>query len=104
MTHKNTFESTRCCQALDQTLRLHLWSEGRNTKEVHVPEVGQTDECVFAVILLSCGAEDHHGNLPHPTAFMCSQLKLSLSADFGKREHLELSRGGRKVQFKTIYK
>lgn len=67
----------------------YLWSKARYVKEVHVTQVGQTDQCVFAVVFPSCGAEDHQGHLPHPTAFMCSQLEFGLSAHLGEREHLE---------------
>ncbi len=70
-------------------LKPYLWSKAGYVKEVHVAQVGQTHQCVFAVVFLSRGAEDHQGDLPHPTAFVRRQLKLGLSADFREGEHLE---------------
>lgn len=66
----------------------HLWSEAWYVIEVHVAHVGQTHQCVFTVVFLSRGAEDHQRHLPHPTAFMRRQLELCFGADLRKREHL----------------
>lgn len=77
--------------------QIYLRSEAGYVKEVHVSEVGEADECVFAVVLLSCGAEENEGDLPHPTAFVGRQLELGLGTDFGEREDLdgEQRRGSR---------
>lgn len=55
---------------------------------MHVSEVGETDKCVFTVVFLSSGAEEHQGYLPNPTAFVRRQLELCLSTHFGERKHL----------------
>lgn len=68
--------------------KTYLRSKARHVKEVEVSQVGQTNQCVFAVVFLSCGAEHNHGHLPHPTPFVRCELEFSLGVDFGKREHL----------------
>lgn len=75
-------------KALGNSVKTRLWSKARHIKEVEVSQVGQTDQCVFAVVFLSCGAEQNHGHLPHPTPFVRCELEFSLGAHFGKREHL----------------
>lgn len=77
------------CHAKNHIPKSHLWSEARYVKEVHISQVGQTHQCVFAVVFLSCGAEDHQGHLSHSAAFVCSKLELGLGAHLGEREHLE---------------
>lgn len=72
-----------------QPPRPYLWSKARYVEEVNVAQVGQTDQCVFAVIFLSYGVEGHQGHLPHPTAFVRSQLELGLGAHLWERKHLE---------------
>lgn len=66
----------------------YLRSEAWYVKEVHVSQVGQTDQSVFAVVFLSRGAENHQGHFSHSTAFVCRQLELSLCAHLGERENL----------------
>lgn len=100
----NTLDAhVRCFLTLPctQSPKLYLRSKARYVKEVHVAQVGQTDQCVFAVVLLGCGAEDHQGHLPHSTAFMRRQLELGLSAHFGEREYLEREQSG-KTGFRSV--
>lgn len=89
-----THLKTDSCQQLansgfvSEWTRTHLRSEARDVEEVHVSHVGEADQRVFAVVLLNAGAEEHQSHLPHPAAFMSSQLELGLRTHFGKRKHL----------------
>lgn len=80
---------SRILKALGSSFKTRLWSKARHIKEVEVSQVGQADQCVFAVVFLSRGAEQNHGHLPHPTPFVRCELEFSLGAHFGKREHLQ---------------
>lgn len=62
---------------------------------MHVAQVGQTDQRVFAVVLLSHRAERHQRHPPHPAALVRRQLELGLCAHLREREHLEGGQGGR---------
>lgn len=75
-------------KAEGRSSQTYLWSKARHVKEVEVSQVGQTDQRVFTVVFLSCGAEHNHGHLPNPTPFVRCELEFSLGAHFGKREHL----------------